>query len=201
MEEYPAAENERLLWMPRRLGQMRLELEQYGSAAEAFREALRVDLNHEKTLHQFLESCRLAGSDCPPLFPERRADYPVLSCTEAIQEGSEVFPEYVEQKMRDSGYETRVELFENSDSALRVVIQSAYQASVLEVLQTRDAEKARILLVMSRVFECVNGGAFEIPEGQNEGDMQQQVFEFIFGPELSKNYIDLAHAALNAPPQ
>ncbi|MEW2919122.1 hypothetical protein AB1A64_18800 [Ruegeria sp. ANG10] len=201
MEEYPSAENERLLWIPRRLGKLRLELEQFGPAAEAYREALRVDLNHDETLFHFLESCRLAGSDCPPLFPERRADYPVLSCAEAIQEGSEVFPEYVEQEMYDSGYETRVELFENSDLDLRVVIQSAYLASVLEVLHRRDAEKARKLLVMSRVFECVNGGAFEFPVGQNKGDIQQQIFEFIFGPELTKNYIDLAHASLKTPPQ
>lgn len=103
IKTHPVAEYEHLLWMPRMLGKLRLELKQYRPAAEAYKIAFRMDLNHDETFDEFFEACQLAGPDCPPLFPERRASYPVLSCEEAIQEWGETIPSFMTRYCRNLG--------------------------------------------------------------------------------------------------
>ncbi|WP_170329600.1 tetratricopeptide repeat protein [Ruegeria arenilitoris] len=197
MEEYPVAENERLLWMPRRLGRMRLEREQYGAAAEAFREALRVDLTHEKTRQQFFEACMLAGSNCPPLFPERRENYPVLTCEEAIVKLGEHYPKFVESTVSEAGFETLEDFFEQGGLPARMILQAIYLGTASEVLTDFPSSEAARFLVDNRVFDCVNGGLFHYPRGSVEDEELKLANENLLSPQMRRNLVDLAQAALN----
>ncbi|MFY2824490.1 tetratricopeptide repeat protein [Ruegeria sp. MALMAid1280] len=197
MEKYPAAEDERLLWMPRELGQMRLELKQYGPAAEVFREVYRLDLTHKKTAAGFFEACMFAGPDCPPLFPERRADYPVLSCDEALKKWAEYNPERLEKALRDTGAGTLTELVQRDDWKSKQVFQWAFLGGVDWPIKT--LEHAPKFLIHHRVFECVNDGKVSYYEGfeqENEAGWKY-TNEYFFSPQLRNNLIDLAQTALN----
>ncbi len=197
MEKYPAAEDERLLWMPRELGRMRLELKQYGPAAEAFREAYRLDLTHDQTAEGFFEACMFAGPDCPPLFPEHRSDYPDLSCDEALKKWAEFNPERREKALRDTGAKTLTELVQRNDWKSKQVFQWAFLGGV--DWPNKSLEHAPRFLIHHRVFECVNDGKVSYYEGfeqENEAGWKY-TNEYIFSPQLRHNLVDLAQTALN----
>lgn len=197
VEKYRSAEGENRVPRLRKLGQLLLDLDQHALAAEGYKTALLTDLTHKETFHKFFEACTGAGSDCLPLFPERRGGYPELSCENAITQWAELFPKFVEGVLSDSGFATLHDFFQKGGLRAQVLFQAGYVGTAGIVSAGFPSEYSAQFIVEDRVFECVNGGKFVFPDGMVDEEELRFSNENLFSPQVRGNLRDLAHAALN----
>ncbi|MCG7522676.1 M48 family metallopeptidase [Ruegeria sp. Ofav3-42] len=184
-------------WAWRYSGYFKLRAKEYRESALAFAQAVRRDPGNAYQRRKFFEACREAGPDCPPLFPERRASYPVLSCDEAIRKWGEQYPKFVETMARESGYENLDEYFEKGGVHAKVTLQAILFGPAMSVLTDFPSDSAARFVLENRVFECVSGGLFVLPDGHADEAQLKLMNEYIWGLELRRNLVDLAQAALN----
>ncbi len=177
-------------------GYFRLKADEYRSSALAFAEALRVDPKDSYDRRKFLEACQLAGPECPPLFPDRRANYPQLSCEEAVERFDVQYPGFAEGALPRAGYATLHELVERGGSRATALVQASYIATTIAFRSRNPQDFASRLIVDSRMLDCVSGGELYYPETLTDADQRRFTIEHRYGAELRRNLVDLAYTDL-----
>ncbi|WP_170571619.1 tetratricopeptide repeat protein [Ruegeria atlantica] len=196
--EYAVEHYEVGSWAWKYAGFFRLKAHEYASSAQAFAQALRKDPKDAYARRKFIETCGLAGSDCPALFPEARATYPSISCDQAGAEFAVLHPNLAEILFEDAGKLTLSKPVERQGRTADLLLQFVYTTAIFSFAQNATPEKASRLLVEARVFECVSGGIFHFPDGGAvSAEKLRDEAERLYNPELRRNLIDLAHVYLN----
>ncbi len=178
-------------------GYFRLRAEDYPASALAFAEALRRDPHDAYDRRKFLEACRYAGPECPPLFPDKRAGYPELSCSDAIDRWGEIYGKPADEILSDSGYATLSDLFEQGGFPAKAIVQAVYLGPASEVEINYTPEYARKFIVVNRVFDCVNGGEFVFSQSSSTDEELRFANEHLHSPELRRNLVDLVYTDLH----
>ena len=181
-------------WAWKSAGYFRLEDGEYQSAAEAFGEAVRSDLNDADSRRMFFETCRLAGGQCPSLYPEQRDSYPVQSCEDAISLWSSRQSRALTRALANSEFGTASELFENGDWSGKIFIQSKYTSAAEDLEDGGSVIFSASYVLNHRVFECVTGGDFVAPDRDAGDQVEALGLRRKYSPEVRSNLLDLAHA-------
>ncbi|WP_131551055.1 tetratricopeptide repeat protein [Phaeobacter piscinae] len=127
-------------------GYFRLRAKEYRPSALAFSEALHADPHNAYDRRKFLEACRLAGPDCPPLFPEKRASYAELSCEDIALQFAEQYPGF----HSGAGFDTPYDLIDQGDWRAKVLVQVVYLGTAIGFEQTASKEYANRLIALLR---------------------------------------------------
>lgn len=162
-----------------------------------FRDNLASEPKDQEALRTFFEACRYLGPDCPPLFPEQRKNYPEMSCDTAVLELDRLFPNYANATLSHRGYETLQEFFQNGGRQAAISASSIYFVEVMEFADRNDAEFAERVIVTDRLFECFSNGELYYLVPDIEPEDKRMANDVLYHPELRRNLLDLAHAALN----
>ncbi len=161
---------------------------------------LRVDPANTKYRTDMLNFCLFLGPNCPPLFPEKRSNYPKMTCDAAIDRLLELHPKpYMNIKgIKDVPVR---DLFRERDWRAKVILQAHYISAALRFERGNPAEAKADLILFTRVFHCVSGGKFYIPENFRDDpvDKDEKIErrlqdEHLYGLERQRNLVDLAHA-------
>ncbi|WP_159453884.1 hypothetical protein [Ruegeria meonggei] len=170
---------------------------QYASAVKVLTEALRRDPLNENLLSYYYGTCLWTGSECPPLFPERRTSYPELSCQDALELMGEHF-DYLGDKLLEAGLRTVGELYEQEYERSKYGIQALHLGQTA-ALQGDPSNSAERFIVVNRVFDCIFPEKYICPLyiAQPGDDPEKRVQANIFTSELRRNLVDLAHVHLN----
>ncbi len=165
---------------------------------------LRGDSGDKNLRKDMLLFCQFLGPHCPPLFPEKRASYPKMTCDAAIDRFLDLNPKFIESfKVVDNvpARELLRDLFDKRDVRMRAVYQLFYQTVSSQFEKGNPVVSNSDLILHTRVFHCVSGGKFYVPDG-SKGEIQTQYndimeriwHEHLYGLERQRNLVDLAHA-------
>lgn len=179
-----------------------LDLKRYPSTRQVsidkalrLRDALAQSPTSKDSQKRFFFACRFLGDDCPPLFPENRKDYPDPSCETAIDEWADFNPKFVAKDLVETGHATLRDYFNSQSLRPRIHLQTIYVSLVSSFTAGDPGDAANDLILVDRVFNCVQGAKFVFPEGYEEEDPILR-YKHLFGPELRQNLVDLAYVLL-----
>ena len=161
------------------------------------RDKLVSDPNDQDARREFFGACRVLGPDCPPFFPERRKYYPEMSCDVAISAFDRVYPKFAELTLPVFGHETIQEFFRNDPKKAAAYAMSMYMGDALVIEDGNEPDHAYKLIVNDRMFECFSNGEFYHLMSDVDPEDKRMANEVLYHPELRRNLLDLAHAALN----
>ncbi len=196
MSDLAAIHTEKI-WVLNYLGFAQLQIKENRLAALTYRKLLRRIPKDTYLREMFLLACRYAGPECPPLFPEKRASYPQLSCGDAIDEWGRLHPRFVDNILSATGHSSLAEYFEDANPLARVLFQATYLGTAAGFEQGKAATYARSMILEDRIFNCAFGGEFQFLDGQSETEESNFQKEHLFGPELRRNLVDLAYTHVN----
>ncbi len=187
-------------WIKKTWGSHLIEDKLYDQLLNMTTEGIKRDPQNHDLVGYYYVACLGLGPQCPPLFPERRATYPELSCSDAI-EGIGERSDFLQSELSESGLQTFGELFAQKPIWGMFHARAIY-ASEMTVLTNGDPKNnAEYFIGASKAFDCVFPEKYIYPlqyVGPEE-ELIKMVNAHYFTPPLRQNLLDLAYLYLNAP--
>lgn len=173
--------------------------EDYAKSAPVFRELVRQEPQNLKTTNMFFRSCLGAGDDCPPLWPEKRADRPKISCEEAIEFSLVASPRSLEPM--ESGF-SFYEMLQDPEKSWGLAAKAYTVAAIVLMQGSGDhlAGAAQGVILYDEIMRCYpnSQGAEYFRERIRSQSLQEvageEVFfhDLFFHENLRQNRLDVA---------
>ncbi len=179
-------------------GYFRLRAKAYASSAEAFAQALRSEPLNKYDSRKFMEACRLAGQDCPVLFPDHTETYAPQNCQDIYAEFGKWYPAFDDGGGQGSGYGALKRFFEEDREHAALIAQYGYWAIVNRYQKFPVPDNAQELIFHHYLLHCVSNGEFRYVDRGYDVEERQRQEARVFGSQFEKNLIDLAEVQLRA---
>ncbi len=167
-----------------------------------FQKEVRRDPTDLTLRRKLINTCRYLGPHCPPLFPERRASYPNETCDAAINRFLELKPSFTKSIKGVKNVPAR-DLISERDWRVKTLLQMELMTIMRQFAYGKGnpADSKPSLILLTRLIECVSDGKFFFPDhfkthskSKIDDKMTKFMLEHLYGPELRRNLVDLAHA-------
>jgi tetratricopeptide (TPR) repeat protein len=175
------------VWAWNTAGSLRLRKKAYQAAAVAFAGGLAVDPANIRSRKKFFETCRLAASDCPDLFPEQFMEIPLQSCDEAIENLWIAFPNWPQDFGEGEQYESALH-YVYSVSPLQSGIFQSYVNGLRGVELGANGTFVQMFAQLDRALACVHEARSDLAPNTLETKLQGD-FDRIFPAQLRGNAV------------